>query len=144
MILRKAALRTGRVKYVLESSMSRRNSSGASVVPKNGQKPFYVTSPIFYVNAGMRFNPSLYHCQLLYAVPHIGHLYSTVIADIFARWERMRNPFRQILYTTGTDEHGLKVQRAAKDAGMSPLELCDTLSQSFKVCGFAEINNKKA
>jgi methionyl-tRNA synthetase len=69
-----------------------------------------------------------------HVVPHIGHLYSTVIADILARWEMIRNPFRQVLYTTGTDEHGLKIQQAAKEAGISPLELCDSTSQRFKVC----------
>lgn len=70
---------------------------------------------------------------MLYIVPHIGHLYSTIIADILVRWETMRNPFRRVLYTTGTDEHGLKIQQAAKNAGKSPLELCDSMSQRFRV-----------
>lgn len=80
------------------------------------QKPYYVTSPIFYVNAA----------------PHIGHLYSTVIADILARWQQIRNPTRPALYTTGTDEHGLKIQQAAKARGQSPRELCDSTSQFFR------------
>ncbi|KAG8808098.1 methionyl-tRNA synthetase [Serendipita sp. 399] len=88
-------------------------ASGSS---STSQKPYYVTSPIFYVNAA----------------PHIGHLYSIVIADIFARWEKMRNPSRTVLYTTGTDEHGLKIQQAAKAQGLSPLQLSDLTSQRFR------------
>jgi valyl-tRNA synthetase len=54
-------------------------------------KPFYVTTPIFYVNAA----------------PHIGHVYSAVLADGIARWKRLNG--RQVVFATGTDEHGLKV-----------------------------------
>jgi methionyl-tRNA synthetase len=54
-------------------------------------KPFYVTSPIFYVNAA----------------PHVGHLYSMVLADIVKRWELLRG--NKALLSIGTDEHGLKV-----------------------------------
>ncbi|KAG9053155.1 methionyl-tRNA synthetase [Serendipita sp. 407] len=100
-----------------QRALCRRKASNiASGVVYTSQKPYYVTSPIFYVNAA----------------PHIGHLYSTVVADIFARWAKMRNPSRPILYTTGTDEHGLKIQQAAKSQGMSPLKLSDMTSQRFR------------
>jgi methionyl-tRNA synthetase len=57
-----------------------------------------------------------------------------VLADILARYSRLRYPLRQVAFSTGTDEHGLKIQQAAKDKGVSPQELCDRLSSKFKVC----------
>ena len=80
-------------------------------------KPYYVTTPIFYPNA----------------VPHIGHLHSVVIADIFARYARLVQPHRLVYFMTGTDEHGLKIQKAAKEKGMHPRAFCDRLSQHFRV-----------
>lgn len=65
--------------------------------------------------------------------PHIGHLYSLVTADIFARWQRILEPHRPVHFLTGTDEHGLKIQKAAKERGVSPQVLCDTLTARFKV-----------
>ncbi|KAI0722508.1 tRNA synthetases class I (M)-domain-containing protein [Earliella scabrosa] len=79
-------------------------------------KPYYVTTPIFYPNAA----------------PHIGHLHSLVVADIFARHARISNPDRPVHYVTGTDEHGLKIQNAAKARGMDPLTFCDELSEHFR------------
>ena len=77
--------------------------------------PFtFVSTPIFYVNAK----------------PHIGHLYTALLTDAAARWSRIEGI--PTLFSTGTDEHGLKVQEAAENAGVSPLEYCDTISRSFK------------
>ena len=59
--------------------------------------PFFVTTPIYYVND----------------VPHIGHAYTTIVADVLARWRRLWGD--DVLFLTGTDEHGLKVQRAAEE-----------------------------
>ncbi|KDN49077.1 hypothetical protein RSAG8_02430, partial [Rhizoctonia solani AG-8 WAC10335] len=92
-------------------------STQASVTTGWSLKPYFVTTPIFYPNAD----------------PHIGHLYSMVLADILARYSRLRHPLRQVVFSTGTDEHGLKIQQAAKDRGVSPQELCDQLSSKFKV-----------
>jgi len=75
---------------------------------------FYVTTPIYYVND----------------VPHIGHAYTTVIADAVARWHRLLGD--DTWFLTGTDEHGLKVQRAAEAAGRSPLEHADLTSARFR------------
>lgn len=84
-----------------------------------GAKPYYVTTPIFYVNAE----------------PHIGHLHSGVIADVLRRYADMRAPAGTppSLLTTGTDEHGMKMQRVAEAQGESPLAMCDRVSQRFKV-----------
>jgi methionyl-tRNA synthetase len=75
---------------------------------------FYVTTPIYYVNDA----------------PHIGHAYTTVTADALARWHRLLGDETMLL--TGTDEHGLKVQRAAEANGVTPLEQADTTSQRFR------------
>lgn len=66
-----------------------------------------------------------------YAVPHIGHLYSSVIADTLKRYYALKG-FDAYL-CTGTDEHGLKIQQAAAKANKSPQEFCDLVSESFKV-----------
>ncbi|KAI0371503.1 hypothetical protein BV20DRAFT_1016920 [Pilatotrama ljubarskyi] len=79
-------------------------------------KPYYITTPIFYPNAA----------------PHIGHLHSLVIADIFARYSKLSDPDRPVRFVTGTDEHGLKIQNAAKAKEMDPLEFCDELSVHFR------------
>jgi methionyl-tRNA synthetase len=76
--------------------------------------PFYVTTPIYYVND----------------VPHIGHAYTTVHADVLARWRRLWGD--DVVFLTGTDEHGLKVQRAAEAHGVSPLEWADQTSERFR------------
>jgi methionyl-tRNA synthetase len=70
---------------------------------------FYVTTPIYYVNDA----------------PHIGHAYTTVAADVLARWHRQRG--ERTWFLTGTDEHGQKVLRTAEANGMSPQEWCDRL-----------------
>jgi len=77
-------------------------------------KPFYITTPIYY--------PS--------AKPHMGHAYSSIIADFFARFKRIDG--FDVYFLTGTDEHGLKIQRAAEKAGVKPLQFCDDISKTFK------------
>src|SRR5689334_5684316 len=75
---------------------------------------FYVTTPIYYVND----------------VPHIGHAYTTVAGDVLTRWRRLWGD--RVFYLTGTDEHGLKVQRAAEARGITPKELVDETAQHFQ------------
>ncbi len=77
-------------------------------------KNFYITTPIYY--------PS--------AKPHMGHAYSSIIADFFARFKRMDG--FNVHFLTGTDEHGLKIQRAAEKKGVKTLEFCNELSKTFK------------
>ncbi|KAB0380633.1 methionine--tRNA ligase, mitochondrial [Muntiacus reevesi] len=77
----------------------------------------YFTTPIFYVNAA----------------PHIGHLYSALLADALCRHHRLRVPSDAATgFSTGTDEHGLKIQQAAAAAGLAPSELCDRVSAQFQ------------
>jgi methionyl-tRNA synthetase len=76
--------------------------------------PFYVTTPIYYVNDA----------------PHIGHAYTTVAADVLARWRRLWGD--DVVFLTGTDEHGLKIQRAAEAQGVTPLEWADRNSDLFR------------
>ncbi|RKY50592.1 MAG: methionine--tRNA ligase [Candidatus Neomarinimicrobiota bacterium] len=77
-------------------------------------KRFYVTTPLYYVNDQ----------------PHIGHTYSTIIADILARYHRMRGEDTHFL--TGTDEHGQKVQQAAAKAGIPPEKHCNEYARRFR------------
>jgi methionyl-tRNA synthetase len=69
-------------------------------------------------------------------VPHIGHLYTLVTTDILARHARLSRPDRTVTFLTGTDEHGLKIQRAAEAQNLKPLEFCDRISDRFRVCPF--------
>jgi len=75
---------------------------------------FYVTTPIYYVNSS----------------PHVGHTYTTVAADVLARCARQAN--KEVLFLTGTDEHGEKIAKAAQEAGKTPKEFCDEVSEKFK------------
>uniref|UniRef100_A0A0K0DPV0 Methionine--tRNA ligase, mitochondrial n=1 Tax=Angiostrongylus cantonensis TaxID=6313 RepID=A0A0K0DPV0_ANGCA len=66
------------------------------------------------------------------AAPHLGHLYTVVLADAIHRWRRLRDPNGLHLFATGTDEHGIKILRAAERAGQNPLKFCDETSGSFR------------
>ena len=75
---------------------------------------YYITTPIYY--------PS--------GEPHMGHAYSSIIADVFARFKRNDN--YNVYFLTGTDEHGLKIQNAAKKENLDPLVYCNKISKTFK------------
>jgi methionyl-tRNA synthetase len=77
-------------------------------------KSFCVTTPIYYVNDA----------------PHVGHAYTTLHADVFARWHRLIGD--EVFFLTGTDEHGLKIAEAAEKQGVDPQALTDVTSQRFK------------
>ncbi len=77
-------------------------------------KNFYITTPIYY--------PS--------GKPHMGHAYSSIVADIFARFKRLEN--YNVLFLTGTDEHGQKIQKEAKKNNKDPKLFCDELSKNFR------------
>ncbi len=76
--------------------------------------PCFITTPIYYVNDR----------------PHIGHAYTSLAADVLARWRRLEG--REVFFLTGTDEHGQKVEKAARDAGMNPQAFTDQVSQHFR------------
>jgi methionyl-tRNA synthetase len=77
-------------------------------------KRFYVTTPIYYVNGE----------------PHIGHAYTSIAADVMARWKRLDG--FDVFFLTGTDEHGQKVEQAAQEAGIDPQTYVDRMSAIFK------------
>ena len=77
-------------------------------------KRYYVTTPIYYVNGA----------------PHIGHAYTSIAADVMARWKRLDG--FDVFFLTGTDEHGQKVEKAARDAGMDPQSFTDKVSADFR------------
>lgn len=76
-------------------------------------KPFYITTPIYYVNDK----------------PHIGHAYTTILADVIARHHR--NSGKDVFFLTGLDEHGQKVQQAAEKRGVDPKKHCDEMAPRF-------------
>ena len=76
-------------------------------------KPFYITTPIYYVNDK----------------PHIGHAYTTILADVIARHHR--NSGKNVFFLTGLDEHGQKVQQAAEKRGVDPKKHCDEMAPRF-------------
>ncbi|KAK7489324.1 hypothetical protein BaRGS_00019432 [Batillaria attramentaria] len=86
----------------------------SGTTPGRSDAPYFITTPIFYVNAA----------------PHIGHLYSALVADASSRWQRLKG--RQTLFTVGTDEHGLKIQQAAESHGKSPQQYSDEVSAKFQ------------
>ncbi|MDE2236709.1 MAG: methionine--tRNA ligase, partial [Elusimicrobia bacterium] len=77
-------------------------------------KTFYLTTPIYYINAA----------------PHIGHAYTTVAADVLARWKRGRG--EPVHFLTGTDEHGLKIEQAAAQSRQPPQRYADEISAQFR------------
>ncbi len=83
--------------------------------------PYYVTTPIYYVNDR----------------PHIGHCYSTTIADVTARYARLLG--RDVFFLTGTDEHADKVIERAREHGMTPQAWADACSEEFRRA-FADLN----
>jgi methionyl-tRNA synthetase len=78
------------------------------------KKKFYITTPIYYVNAK----------------PHIGHAYTTIAADVLARFHREQG--EDVFFSTGTDEHGLNIEKKAQDAKKDPQVFVDEISQEFK------------
>ncbi len=76
-------------------------------------KSYYVTTPIYYING----------------LPHIGHMFTTVLTDVIARYHRLFG--EDVFFLTGTDEHGQKAERAAREAGITPLEMADRIAGTF-------------
>lgn len=78
------------------------------------KKPYYITTPIYYPSGN----------------PHIGHCYTTVACDSIARYRRMQG--YDVMFLTGTDEHGLKIEQKAAEAGITPKEYVDNIVEIFK------------
>ncbi len=77
-------------------------------------KTFYVTTPLYYINAK----------------PHLGHAYTTIVADCLSRYKEMQG--YEVRFLTGTDEHGQNIERAALAQGISPQELADRNAEEFR------------
>ncbi len=88
-------------------------TSSVEHVSDPARKRFYVTTPIYYVNAE----------------PHLGHAYTTIIGDALTRWHRLLG--EDVKFLTGTDEHGLKIQQAAEEAGIEPQAFTDGIAVKF-------------
>ena len=87
-------------------------------------KNFYITTPIYY--------PS--------AKPHMGHAYSSIVSDFFARLKKIQG--YEVFFLTGTDEHGQKIQRAAEIEKKDPLKFCDEISKTFEnLCKSLNLSN---
>ena len=87
-------------------------------------KNYYITPPIY--------SPS--------AKPHMGPAYSSIVSDVFARFKKIDG--YQVHFLTGTDEHGLKIQRASEESKMNPLDFCNKISQTFKdLCKILNLSN---
>jgi len=78
------------------------------------KRKYYLTTPLYYVNAR----------------PHIGHSYTNIATDTLARWQKLAG--HDVLFLTGTDEHGQKIEKAAQEAGQTPQEFTDTISLTFR------------
>ena len=81
---------------------------------ERSKKAFYITTPIYYVND----------------VPHIGHTYTTIIADVLNRFQKLLG--NKVFFLTGTDEHGQKVEKAATERGLKPIELANQVVGRYK------------
>src|SRR5262245_34064143 len=77
-------------------------------------KPFYLTTPLYYVNAK----------------PHIGHAYTNVLCDTFARWRKLCG--EKVFFLTGTDEHGTKIEKVARAENKEPRQYVDGMVPEFK------------
>jgi len=96
------------------SAASTRCYSSETKTDGGNNNKFYITTPIYYVNDK----------------PHIGHAYTTIACDILARYERLKG--NDVLFVTGTDEHGQKVQQSAEKAGKTPQEFVNDVSANFR------------
>jgi len=94
-----------------------RSASTSARISCTDKEPYFITTPIFYVNGD----------------PHIGHAYTAVMADAIAKFQDMDG--RKVFSLTGTDEHGQKVERSAKQHGMNPVDYVDQKSENFKNLG---------
>ena len=77
-------------------------------------KKFYVTTPIYYTNSS----------------PHVGSAYTTILADVLARWHRIKK--EDVFFLTGTDEHGQKIQESAEKENKDPKEFVDKIAKNFR------------
>lgn len=96
---------------------------------------FFITTPIYYVNACKSYFKCTCRMSLSIFViiaPHLGHLYSSVIADCLFRFKHLTGNISSSIFSTGTDEHGIKVFQAANDQNVHVRQYCNKLSEEYK------------
>src|SRR6202012_1838292 len=93
------------------------NLTTPTIITRADMSRFYITTPIYYVS-----DP-----------PHIGHAYTTIVADAIARFHRMRG--ETVHFLTGTDEHGQKIARIAEERGKTPLDYATEIAGKYKDAG---------
>lgn len=98
-----------KLKNIMNKKMSAQGGSALG-----GKEKFYITTPIYYTNAA----------------PHIGHAYTTIACDVLARWNRLQG--KETFFLTGTDEHGAKIEKKAKEAGIDPQKFVDGYAEIFR------------
>ncbi|KAK3075705.1 methionyl-tRNA synthetase [Teratosphaeriaceae sp. CCFEE 6253] len=114
--LQSLILRRWRPQWICTSCRNRfqRNFATSPSIQADTAKPYYITTPIFYVNAA----------------PHVGHMYTMILTDVLKRWQMLKQ--RPSIMMTGTDEHGMKIQQAAAKAGLPPKDFCDGGAEVFE------------
>ena len=90
------------------------SSSVRNIKDTVDNESYYITTPIYYVNG----------------LPHLGHAYTSITADVLARYNRLAN--KEVFFLTGTDEHGQKVEQSAAAANQTPIEFADKVSSTFR------------
>lgn len=103
-------------KAAVKKSINRTTTQSIGRLGTQRPKTFYITTPIYYVND----------------IPHIGHAYTTVAADVLARYWRTQLGADNVHFLTGTDEHGVKVQQSAERSGVDPQRFCDEKAAKFQ------------
>src|SRR5574337_51094 len=106
--------RTGKKAGRAKTAAGRTPRKGLKGRMPESKETFYITTPIYYVND----------------VPHIGHAYTTIAADVAARFKRLAG--YDVFFLTGTDEHGVNIQRVAERHHVSPQEWCDRIAGEFQ------------
>ena len=104
-------------------------------IRKYSASKFFITTPIYYVNACKsclycKCRVSLSKC--IFLAPHLGHLYSSLIADCIFRFKHLTNNLNSSIFSTGTDEHGIKVFQAANDQNVNVKQYCDKISGDYE------------
>ncbi|KAK3625475.1 methionyl-tRNA synthetase [Elasticomyces elasticus] len=112
--LQSLILRRWRPQWICSGCQNTYNRTLAATTQAKPTKPYYITTPIFYVNAA----------------PHVGHMYTMLLTDVLKRWQILKS--RPSILLTGTDEHGMKIQQAALKANVAPKEFCDRGAEVFK------------
>ena len=107
-----------RLAHLLRRISGRSSFSFQQRRPCSSSIPSFISTPIFYVNGK----------------PHLGHAHTVVLADALHRWRLLNGvaSSSSSIFSTGTDEHGVKVAQAAEKLGVTPLQLCDATSAEFR------------